>query len=227
MSHEFEDIPPDDIRPRQHTDPQNAPPSQRGSIIAHHLILHAYGHWLPNDPRGSGSNALRADKLTHLGPIHKGRKPVQPPKEQLREFYKDANPKLDFPIIWFTDAKRQALADTFAQTIAQNDFKVYACAILSNHAHLCIRRHRDSALAVWTTFADDSRKTLRALPEVPNNHPIWSTRPYKQFLRTPTDVQRTVHYIEQNPMKERLPPQPWPFIQPYDNWPHHQKSPKK
>lgn len=28
-------------------------------IIAHHLILHGYGHWLPNDPRGSGSREIR------------------------------------------------------------------------------------------------------------------------------------------------------------------------
>jgi len=47
-------------------------------VIGHHLILHGYGHWLPNDPRGSGSEELRQDKLAGLGPIHLGRKKSQP-----------------------------------------------------------------------------------------------------------------------------------------------------
>jgi hypothetical protein len=55
-------------------------------ILAHHIILTGYGHWLPNDPRGSLSKELRAEQLGDLGEIHYGRKPVQPPKpeKQLR-----------------------------------------------------------------------------------------------------------------------------------------------
>ena len=43
-------------------------------IIGHHLILHGYRHWLPNDPRGSGSIEIRDEKLSDLGPVHTGRK---------------------------------------------------------------------------------------------------------------------------------------------------------
>lgn len=37
-------------------------------VIAYHLILTAYGFWLPNDPRGSGSETVRAGQLTPFGP---------------------------------------------------------------------------------------------------------------------------------------------------------------
>ncbi|HEX9660013.1 MAG TPA: hypothetical protein VGA18_06905, partial [Rhodothermales bacterium] len=51
-----------------------AMPPQRPSIIAHHLIWTLYGHWLPNDLRGSGSDVVRDPKLQPLGDVHQGRK---------------------------------------------------------------------------------------------------------------------------------------------------------
>jgi hypothetical protein len=48
-------------------------------VIAHHLIWTLYGWWLPNDPRGSTSRAIRNDVLRDLGELHFGRKRVQPP----------------------------------------------------------------------------------------------------------------------------------------------------
>ena len=83
-------------------------------IIAHHLILTGYGFWLPNDLRGSGSTEIRAPLLEDLGPILPGRQPIQPPRDQLKKFYRKANPLLKFNPIWFDSAKRQALADAFA-----------------------------------------------------------------------------------------------------------------
>ena len=36
-------------------------------IIAHHLVLMGYGHWLPNEIRGSGSGEIRKELLRELG----------------------------------------------------------------------------------------------------------------------------------------------------------------
>src|SRR5947209_8235910 len=82
-------------------------------VIAHHLILTGYGHWLPNDPRGSGSLEIKDEKLEALGPIHHGRKRAQPPRSELKAFYREANELLEFQPFWFDRAKRQALADAF------------------------------------------------------------------------------------------------------------------
>jgi hypothetical protein len=39
-------------------------------VIAYHLIWTAYGWWLPNDPRGSGSHLVRRDLIAEVGELH-------------------------------------------------------------------------------------------------------------------------------------------------------------
>jgi REP element-mobilizing transposase RayT len=196
------------------------PPRCHRVIIGHHLILNGYGHWLPNDPRGSGSDAVRKESLQGLGDVHFGRKVVQPPREELRAFFKQAEPLLEYRRLWFDDAKRQAVATAIGEVIAAQRYTVWGCAILKNHAHLCIRRHRDDAVGMWEAFAEASRDAVRRFADVPPDHPVWSDRPYKIFLDTPADVERVVRYIAENPAKEGLPAQQWPFVVAYDGWPH-------
>src|SRR5260221_11029289 len=38
-------------------------------VIAYHLIMTTYGFWLPNDPRGSWSDFVRAWELRRFGPV--------------------------------------------------------------------------------------------------------------------------------------------------------------
>jgi len=56
-------------------------------VIAYHMIWTAYGTWLPNDPRASGSHVVRSEILNDPGPLHFGRKKMQPARRILREFY--------------------------------------------------------------------------------------------------------------------------------------------
>jgi REP element-mobilizing transposase RayT len=187
------------------------------------MIWTLYGHWLPNDLRGSGAVELRDEKFEPLGPIHHGRKPkqLQPSRKELRKFHKQAEPLLDYSRFWIDDAKRQALRGAFAQVIATRKYAVWACAILSNHAHLVIRRHRDDALTMWEVFADEARTRLSLFAEIDADHPIWSSRPYKVFLRTPDEVRGRIQYVEHNPAKEGFERQHYDFVQPYNNWPFH------
>jgi hypothetical protein len=83
-------------------------------IIAHHVVIHAYGQWLGNDPRGSGSTELRQKKFEDLGPIHHGRKIIQPTREELRAFYRKAEPRLDHETIWFDQRCREVIAAAIA-----------------------------------------------------------------------------------------------------------------
>jgi REP element-mobilizing transposase RayT len=189
-------------------------------IIGHHIILHGYGHWLPNDPRGSGSTDIRDEKLVDLGPVHTGRKKQQPPRDELREFRRAAEPLLDFELVWFDDAKRQALAESIATTVRSEGYTIWACAIMRNHIHLCVRRHRDDAKTIWGKIAEQTITGLRLFASVPPTHPIWSQRPYKVFLYTPDDVRRVIEYIENNPVKDGLAPQSYTFVTSYDGWPH-------
>jgi REP element-mobilizing transposase RayT len=181
-------------------------------IVAHHLILHGYGHWLPNDPRGSGSEVVREDKFVPLGAVHHGRKPVQPLRETLKTLYHSASPLLEHAPIWIDDAKRQSIGDAFGEVARRKRYTVWACAVLKNHAHLCIRRHRDDALLMWRHFAQESSHVLRLFADIDAGHPVWSNRPYKVFLYDREDVTRVVRYIESNPDNEGLAPQRWGFV---------------
>src|SRR5690606_29653707 len=78
----------------------NTPRPIRRHILASHLVLTGYGHWHPNDPRGSGSHEIRKTELRPLGRIHFGRKPVQPTKHALRSFHREVEPHLDHPVLW-------------------------------------------------------------------------------------------------------------------------------
>lgn len=198
--------------------------THRRIIIAHHLIFYAYGQWLPNDPRGSGSDHLRQPRFDHLGPIHFGRKPVQPPRKEVRAFYEQAGPKLECSTLWFDDMAREMICGAFSQVAAANRYIVWACAILRNHAHLCVRRHRDDGQGIWRAFATAAAEELRRLPGVEDGHPVWANRPYAVFLYSPEDIRRVIAYVERNPGKEGLPPQRYPFVVPYDGWPHPRKD---
>ena len=70
-------------------------------VIAHHLIWSVYGSWLPNDPRGSGSDTVHNTVLAELGELHKGRKQIQPSGKVIREFYREATPLLQLAIWLF------------------------------------------------------------------------------------------------------------------------------
>lgn len=201
-------------------------PNPRESIIGHHLILTLYGHWLANDLRGSGSSELREEKFDDLGPVHFGRKPEhqQPTRDELREFHKQAEPLLNFPRFWLDSAKKQVVGELIGDVVVKEGYTVWACAVLTNHMHLVIRRHRDDAFTMWHTFADAIRLRLREFPEIDPKHPVLSDRPYKVFLHNPHEVRTRVAYVERNPEKEGLPPQQYNFVVPYNNWPFHKKS---
>ena len=80
----------------------------QNTVIAHHLVLGGYGHWLGNDPRGSGSTEVRAEKFEDLGPVHFGRKRDQPSRAEIRDFYREAEPRLEYSMLWFDERARES-----------------------------------------------------------------------------------------------------------------------
>lgn len=200
-------------------------------VIGHHLIIMLYGHWLPNDPRGSGSSELIDEKFAPLGEIHRGRKPehLQPLRGELRAFYQDAEPLLNFPLLWMDEAKRQAASEALGEVVRGKKYTCWACAVLRNHAHLVIRIHRDDGVTMWEYFADSLRQRLRLrFPrEISAHHPVVSARPYDVFLNTPHDVRTRIACVQRKPVREGLPAQRYDFVTAYNDWPFHKKRPTK
>lgn len=185
----------------------------------YHLVFSSYGFWLANDPRGSGSTILRQSKFGELGPLHPGRKKEQPTRAILRAFYEQATPRLEHPPLWFSSEIRDAIAAAFENTVKRFRYTAWSFAILSNHAHLCIRQHRDRYETIWERFAGASRDVASPLARTTVGHPFWANRPYSVYLYTPEDIRRTITYIQNNPAKEGLPRQDYRWISPYTGWP--------
>jgi REP element-mobilizing transposase RayT len=182
-------------------------------VLASHLVMMGYGHWLPNDPRGSGSSEMRKTDLEDLGDIHLGRKRDQPTRDELREFFREAEPLLDHQLVWFREEQRQSIACAFAKVTKERGYTVWACAILKNHAHLVVRTHKnDRSEEMWHAFAGAAEQALRAFPHIGPNHPVWSARVYKVYLKSRNSVSARIDYVWRNPMKEGLPPQNWDFV---------------
>ena len=192
-------------------------------ILGHHLIVVGYGHWMPNDIRGSYSRRVASPELDSLAEIHLGRKEVQPSAEQLKTFLKKAERKLDFPLRWWNENDRLAIADSIATWIQTNRLICYAAAILPNHIHLLVRRHCITGQTMLTGLRDTVRLALAAPTEKP--HPIVSSGGADWFQSSKQQLMRTMDYIHRNPPKHRLPEQNFPFLTPYDGWPHRRVDP--
>ena len=94
--------------------------------IAYHLIWTGYGHWLPNDPRGSGSMVVLKDAIAALGEIHYGRKRAQSPRQAVRDFYQQAQKLLSYAPLKFDQSDITIIGNAFAQIITERKYTCYA-----------------------------------------------------------------------------------------------------
>ncbi len=184
-------------------------------IIAHHLVFMGYGHWFPNDIRGSGSDEIRKELLRELGEIHHGRKPIQPSRSELRAFHRAGEQMLEQPVLWFDEDSRDAIASGFERASVEQGYRIVACAVLRNHAYLVVQRHKHAHDVIWRTFAEYAKQSLASLRSIPEGHRVWGSRPYSKFLYTPDDVRGRIDYVNDNPEKEGLAAQRWGFVLKY------------
>ena len=196
----------------------------RDIVIAHHLIWTAYGWWLPNDPRGSMSKTIASDVVAELGEVHYGRKKVQPAGWEIRKVSERAKDALKHELLTFTEEEVETIAAAFAAQTNGRPYPCYACAIMPDHVHVLIRKHRRTAEQMIEDLQNGSRERLRELGLRAADHPVWGGPGWKVFQHTPDDIERTIRYISDNPVKMRRPRQQWEFVREYDGWPLHQKS---
>lgn len=191
---------------------------QMPSVAAYHLIWTVYGYWLPNDPRGSMSKTIRNDVIAELGEIHYGRKRHQPTGRVVGQFQHAASDLLKHELLTFTDQEIGLIGEAFAQVVRRRCYTCYACAIMPDHVHMLVRKHRDKAEEMIDHFQEASALAMRRWPRHGENHPVWGGPGWKVFLFTQGDITRTNRYVELNPEKARRPAQEWVFVVEYDGW---------
>ncbi len=190
-------------------------------VIAYHLMWTAYGCWMPNDPRGSTSKKIANDVIAELGKLHYGRKKVQPSLHEIREFQHRAKEVLKYAVKKLNSKEVAAIADGFAEAITEHRYTCYACVIMPDHVHILIRKHKHQAEDMIENLQNSSRLRLSSLDMRNADHPVWAEGGWKVFLDHPDAIRRTIHYIEENPIKWKLPTQQWNFVKEYDGWPLH------
>ena len=187
-------------------------------IIATHIVLVGYGHWLPNDLRGSYSKDVHAPRIAELGPLHEGRKPIQPHPSELREFHEQAEEALHYPVHWFSPEERAAIRDVFSLAHKEHRLTSYACAILQDHVHILVRRHAMDHKMIHDLLKKYAIKAVRQCGHLPANHPVFNAGQATFFKDTPPKVCGCVQYIVDNFTKHRLPVERYEFVKEYSDW---------
>ena len=195
-------------------------------VLAYHAIFSAYGQWLPNDPRGSGSFEVWANHLRKFGPAtgleDRSRSVAREQHDvQTRLAAKKA---LLRPAVLFTGRQALSVGRGFHDYIRKAGITVWACAIMPDHVHLVVARHRlliESIVeqlkgAATNRLIDAGLHPFAGMTDSETRHPTcWARGEWKVFLNSEAEILREIGYVERNPEKRGLPRQNWPFMMPY------------
>lgn len=194
-------------------------------ILGHHVIISAYGFWLPNDPRGSWSIYVGSRELRRFGPATKVEttQSVAGAKHD-RASRLAAKETLKYPAVHFTGIQARAIGRGFANYSQKSKLTVWACAILPEHVHIAFASAHIPAEQVVVQLKGEATRQLikerhHPFQEIvlPNRHrpKCWARDNWDVYLDSDRHVRNAIHYVEQNPLKEGKPRQNWPFVTPY------------
>ncbi len=195
-------------------------------ILAYHLIISAYGFWLPNDERGSWSEFVRAYELAKFGPATK----VTTRRSVASHQYDPARrasmrAALARKPVLFNGSQARAVAMGFADYIKRSKLPIYACAVLPDHAHLVVGRFRLPIERVCEQLKGAATAQLNCEKMHPfpgesySNDRLptpWARKGWWVYLDSDADVQRSVRYVCDNPIRAGLKSQRWSFVTPYE-----------
>jgi REP element-mobilizing transposase RayT len=195
-------------------------------ILAVHLCWGAYGFWLPNDPRGSGSEYVWSDALREFGEATKveDRSRSVARKTHDRQRRLEAKESLKYPAVQFSGIQARAIGRGFGPFARKYELAVWACAILPEHVHLVVGPHHIHAHDLAKRLKAAATADLKAEGLHPFGHltkpngstpKCWQRGAWAKFLFDEPAVRREIRYVEDNPLKEGKPRQGWWFVQEY------------
>lgn len=196
------------------------------SILGIHITFGAYGFWLPNDPRGSGSTAVWSESLKPFGPAtgladRKQSRARSPHDRSLRLAAKQA---LKRPAVQFTGLQARAIARGIGEYVSTHGIIVWSFCILPDHLHMVVDPRTLPAHDMYRRVKAAATKRLnleglhpfRGETRPDGQHPkCWQRGGWSVYLFDPASVIRTNRYVENNPLKEGKRRQNWGFVTPF------------
>jgi REP element-mobilizing transposase RayT len=195
-------------------------------VLAYHLIMTAYGFWLPNDPRGSWSDFVRAWELFLFGgPATRTneRRSLARDRHDIAKRL-DAKRHLAREAVHFTGLQARAIARGFANYAQRSGLIIYACSILPEHVHMVIARRtcRIEQVAnllkgaATRQLLDEGLHPFQDQPYADGRIPTpWARKQWSVFLSTDAQILRAIRYVRMNPVKEGMKEQSWKLLMPF------------
>jgi REP element-mobilizing transposase RayT len=193
-------------------------------IIAYHIVFGAYGFWLPNDPRGSWSNYVWADRLRRFGDVrppwakHKLTTDVARQRTLMRQ-------ELRYPAVRLSGRQALAVGNGFADVGLRLGLVFFAAAIMPDHIHLVVARidmHAETLTghlkrAAARRLRSDDLHPLGTFTDARGRLPSpWEVGGWKGFLHAPDEIEAAVLYVNGNPIEAGLSAQRWSWVSPID-----------
>lgn len=195
-------------------------------IHGYHIIIPHYGFWLPNDPRGSWSQFVASWELAKFGETtrhQEQRTLAQLTAEELTQ--RDAmRAALLYPPVRLNGKQALCVAQGFSIQADKSGYEIWACAILPEHTHLVIARHRYRVEQITNLLKGAATRRLIET----NQHPLaefakpdkrppgmWARGQCKVYLDSEGQIENAIAYVNDNPLKEGKPAQNWSWISPF------------
>ncbi len=196
-------------------------------VLAYHLILSAYGFWLPNDPRGSWSEFVGAYELARFGPATKTNTRLSVAGCRFDPTRRAAvRAVLARRPVVFDGRQARAIAIGFAEYVDRSMVPVHACAIMPDHVLLVVGRFRLPIERICEQFkgaatAQLNREGIHPFADVHYRNgrtpTPWARKGWWVYLDSAADVRRSIRYVNENPVRAGLRPQRWSFVTPYES----------
>jgi REP element-mobilizing transposase RayT len=129
-----------------------------------------------------------------------------------------AKSALKRPPVQFIPAQIEAVGMGFGGYVRKSRLTIHACAVLRDHVHLVLTPHRiePHRLVIQLKGAATEELCSRRIHPFDGEEKAFARGEWVVYLDTPDDMHRAIRYVEQNPEKEGLPRQIWPFVTPFD-----------
>lgn len=195
-------------------------------IHGYHVIIPHYGFWLPNDPRGSWSKFVASWELLRFGKTtrHLEQRTLGQLTDEERRLREEMQKASKYPPVTLTGQQSLSVAKGFEAHSKKCGYSIWACAILPEHTHLVISRHRYKVEqivnllkgAATAHLMNDGNHPHKQFAQ-PNERPpgMWARGEWKVYLDSDEQIENAIAYVLENPVKEGKSVQHWKWITPY------------